>query len=274
MTTHLDRTGRPSPAAVRSLRLLVALVAGLSGCASRQAIRVPITDVEVLAGTTPAVHVENWRGDVRVEVHSGLAEPQVRAVLGHVRQPALGEGEGDRPGIWVAAEATSREGYSVLRVLAQPEPGADERARARLVVRMPACHGTLVRTSDGQVMLIGVEGSVQVENGLQSGRGGRVEVRTDRPITEPVLIATASGDIHYQVGPGSAGDLDLSTGDGQIVVFARKGQIRDLREGRTRWTGNFNEGRNPVVLRTASGRVTVAVIDRARDTIPLRRPFR
>jgi len=251
----------------------MSLAAMCAGCAARQSLRIPIVSADRLLGTVPAVHVENWAGNVRVNVDETLTEPRVDATLHGVPGSVVSQSEGVRPVLWIGAEVIEQDGHSILRILSQKEPGADRHAATDLVIALPRCQGTLIRNGGGDVTLVGVSGAVQVENGLESGRGGRIELRTDAPIAEPILLANATGDIHFQVSPAAAGQIDAGTSDGRVRLVVRAGSIRNVIHDPSHWSGTLNGGTNPVTLRTRSGNIRLVVMPGARRHVPAHLPL-
>lgn len=251
--------------------LLVAAVLmgmGLGGCASRKKIEVDLREPATGWPQRAAIDVQNFHGSVTVIVDPRLDRVIPTATAG-TRQSL------ERGFQWRPAEAVSvvmnmeeQEGGQVLVVrtgAVWPDP---DEVWVDLTIRMPACDGAIIWNRGGPVELVGVSGAVHVENGpLEvAGRGegrsdGRIELRTNEPMTAPVALVTKRGTVVYQVGPNSTGMIELVSGD-RPVEFYSPGLRPDMVSGDgKRMTVQLNGGQNPVMLRSEEGLVRAAVLD-------------
>ncbi len=244
--------------------LSAAFVMGLVGCGSSVTRSVHVSGAALEPGTLAAIDVENRRGSVRVEVVPGLARPVVRA---HFADTGKDEPVEDswlgQDGVWIGANVEERSHHRVLRVLTRRGSEVDPNLHIDLTIQVPECNGVFIRNSGGPVVLVGVGGAIEVDNGFAGGRGGDVEIRSNRVLTEPVKVATPEGNIAFQTAGQTAGQLDISSKGGSITVKARSGRMRASVIDTETWSGQLNGGENPISLRTGKGSVFVLVSNRA-----------
>ncbi len=248
--------------------LLAALapVGLLSGCQNLGGLHrnVPIAGLVSApeAGAAVGVDVQNRKGTVRVVADPRVRQPQVRAVRVAPSDERTRRGKRASPPAGpveniAAAQMITVEGRSVLRVLAD-QPFEDYAAWSTMIeVRVPRCDGVRVRNTDGPVELVNVSGAIDVDNGAWNGPGGHVTLRTDRPISDPVLLATPRGDIRAIFGHGSALSIDAETQYGMVSVDARGQSVDGALARRLRWQGRVNGGEAPVRLTTGNGSIWI-----------------
>jgi hypothetical protein len=148
-------------------------------------------------------------------------------------------------------------GDPVLRVVAAPGPKEPEEARlhTKLTIRVPACDGVVIRTTDGKVNVIGAVGPVDITTEATPGNKAPIVYRGRDARTEPALVTTNAGSILFEFGPGTQATFDLETIDGEASLDADSG---DLRVGTLRpgvWSGVLNGGGATVRLQTGDGPV-------------------
>lgn len=250
----------------------VCLVAAGCGGVERQEMvfdRYPPTDAL-------AVYVDNFRGDVRIEADPTLAGPVVTARLHarhewfHVKKNLFGAARLDRTleRIHVQAdldhEVAGADELAILRVMSTTEFDTDldpDLQWVDLLIKAPGVEGVEVHTKDGVVHLAGVSGAVTVTN-----HNGDVALRSTRPLLDPVTITTSDGHIYYRVTGDSAGLFDIETIGGTAHIDAVEGTLSVRQEGQSRIMAQFNNGTNPIILRTTHDQVRVAVTP---DPMPL-----
>lgn len=254
--------------------VLAAMVLGgmmLGGCAYRRGVAVPLKEPETGWPARSAIDVQNFHGSVTVVVDPTLDRIVPSASAG-ARQNLL-NGVQWRPAeaVSVVMDVKEQNGGQVLVVRSGavwPDP---EDVWVDLTIRMPSCNGVIIWNRGGPVELVGVSGAVHVENGPLDpipGRGagrsdGRIELRTDAAMTEPVALVTTRGTVVYQVGPNSTGMFELVSGDRPTQFYCR-----EVRPDQTTVKGNnltvqLNGGHNPVMLRSDEGLVRAKVVEDA-----------
>lgn len=270
--------------------LMAGLVVGLTGCGHGHGLGsgvgrglithdassvIGLPDLEHLTWDQIALDIQNPRGSVRVEVDPTLERPVVRSTVrwagagtpltgehgAGADGAAVGWGESNPPArVWAIPEA-GPVGRVALRVGAELAGGAPERTEVDITVRTPRCDGVRVSNAYGPVVLIGVGGAITVENGSGGRPGGRIELRTGRDIIDPVALVTTSGRVSAVLTPASRGEVDLYTEEGSASFIGDVGGISRVRPGPRRWRAVWNDGANPLVVRSERGDVRVLVVE-------------
>lgn len=232
--------------------VLLAAVALLGGCANAPKGLVSIRrgmPGETRLAAAPAIDIQNTLGSVIVRVDPRVTEPRVQASLIESKTGAKAE--------WAAAELSSDQGRAVLRVLSVPTH-ADAAKPTSIIVTVPGCSGIRVRNAGGGVLLDGVSGAIQVENGGPGRRGGSIIVTTPGTITDHVALETTEGDITLSMGRGSGGSISATATHGQPSFNSRSERLEQVHfEGPT-WKGVLNRGDNPITLRTGRGYISMS----------------
>ncbi|MBL1217785.1 MAG: hypothetical protein D8M59_09850 [Planctomycetes bacterium] len=223
-----------------------------------------------------AVYVDNFRGDVQVEADPTVTGPVVKARLHarhewfRVKMNTFGAAKLDRTLDEVNVQADldhgtgDQQGLAILRVMATTAFDVDRDPDLQWVdlhITAPSVDGVDIRTQDGSVDLVGISGAVTVAN-----HNGNVVVRTTQPLVDPVTITTSDGHIYYRVTGESAGAFDIETIGGKAHIKAVEGTLSVQQEGQSRILAQFNDGGNPIVLRTTHDQIRVAVTP---DPMPL-----
>lgn len=248
------------------LALLLTPLALLAGCQNLGGLHRNVPIAGLVSAVDPAsplaVDVQNRKGTVRVLAEPRLRQPQVRAIriapaderTRRDKRAAPAPGPVDTV---AAAQLITVDGRAVLRVLAdQPFENYADWA-TQIEIRVPRCNGVRVRNTDGPVELVNVEGAIDVDNGAGNGSGGHITLRTDRPLSDPVLLATPRGDIRAVFGHGSALAVDAQTQYGSVNVDARRQTVDGALARRLRWQGTVNQGSAPARLSTGNGSIWI-----------------
>ncbi len=256
-----DRFVRPS-----TLGLILGLgaILTLGACGRGAKVSVPIDGPPITLGTSPAIDVDNVHGSVRVIVDRSVRAPTVKATIKRSGRGGPSRAEAEQS-TTVTAESSEQDGRPILRVASATTWEPRDAVAVALTIRLPDCGGVLVRNSGGSVALRGVGGAVQVENGHDGLPGGRIEVRTGAPLTDPVALVTTDGGIAYQVAPGSTGAFDLVSEDGVCRWIVEGASMTNFVAGTSRSSATINGGANPIVIRTGKGNVLVMVREGAED---------
>lgn len=221
--------------------LLALALALLPGCrATRQGRDVPVQVAEgfVLGPDDRVwVEIENREGTVDVRADPTLESLTVRAWKCQTKSAA------DVPS-WVSSSLDRvGKGHVVLRLLSAPqEPGAEP---VSLRVRVPNLGGVRVVNSGGQVTIRGFRGTLDVQNGVASGRGGNVDARTWFDIASDITVASQSGDVRVDVGKASSAQVHLRGFFEAGVDTADAACVNPLSSAR-RWTGILNPPINSI----------------------------
>lgn len=244
------------PYAILTILVCAALLAG--GCKSRQRYQVAVEGPTFGTAANAGVVVDNPRGSVTVHADDRFDFPMVEARARH----AGGSFPIEQvvPPVVVEAIVTESGNRYTLRTDTIVPPERDD-IFVDLIVRVPTCLGVRVRNASGPVELIGVAGTIDVENGNERAHGGTVSLKTDWALTGPTRIVTRNGDIYYAIGPGSSGLFSASTDRGRVFVRCSDGYLTDVRPTETQWSGRLNGGERQTVLETMDGDVTVTVME-------------
>lgn len=262
----------------RGIWLLAALAAALGllasgGCAGGRRVRssVPISGPELVDGSRPMIDVSNWNGSVRILAKENYDKASVTAKLYRASRKDVSR-SGLSDATTVTAESLVENGRPVLRIRSSTTLPNPDRARARLIICVPDCDGVKVRNAGGIVELRHVAGAIDVQNGVGSGPGGRIELWTAKPMTEPVTLTTNGGIVLYQIAPRSTGRFDMTAVNGQAAMEAYGGDVRAQTTTYDRFVGTLNGGENPVTLTSRNGSVWARVIENAGEYKPPRWP--
>ena len=259
----------PNHPTLRLMLPLLAAAAALPACTpegsiawrdSSASFQIPATDH--VAWDQIAVDVHNEAGSVIIQVDDRLEQPVVRH---RVRWTGLGDdGSWNKyraPAIVSAQPEPGPLGHATLRVRSQVLDHAPAETEIDLIIRLPRCDGVRVRNTSGPVILVGVGGAITVDNGFGGGEGGRIELRSNRPILDPVALTTTDGRISIIAAEGSRAEVDMHTFEGKAVFSAPRGVITNLRPAIGQWRGTWNDGTNPLLVRTGRGEIRLLVTD-------------
>ena len=222
-------------------------------------IPVEMSGPDLREGAPLALDVHNERGSVWIEVDERLEQPTVEAILSWGRH--------DRPDGWPDAEdapavtATRSAGGpgDVLSISGTVGESAPRSAFLDLRIRTPRCDGVRVFNNAGPIVMVGVGGAITAYNGAETGEGGRIELRTSESIRDPLALVTTSGRVSAVIGPGGRGTIDLETERGSAEFGTAYGMMTDVRPAKQAYHGVWNGGTNPIIGRSADGRVRFVV---------------
>jgi hypothetical protein len=256
---------RPSAARRVALAGALLLPALLASCGTVDKVDAADQQIRVDPVTPVAFDIENFHGSVRIVVDPSLSE--VRPVIKkHVSWwTEHGIREDAQTAINVRSRTVSQDGRSVITIKTSTKWPEPEKVWVDLTLFVPRCDGVRVWNRGGKVLLEGVAGAIHVENAEFADNEAPIEVRTDRDLTDPVVLSTTSGSVVYQVGPGSAGRFTLDSADSTEMFDCKVVSPTDLRSDGKTTTATLNAGDNPVLLKSGSGSVIVLVINNPMD---------
>lgn len=229
---------------------------GLGGCKS--APPVTVSGLEALERSPSiALDVDNPIGSVLVYVDNEVTQPRVIARAGARTGEPTENYNGDR---WVTASVTESEGRAVLTVRNTERKPEEKNFWVQVIVVLPSCDGVRIRNSDGLVDVRGVSGAIQIENGGAGRRGGNVKFEAGRPITAPVTISTANGNVDLIFPTGTAGTIELLSGNGMLAnISAWTGQLEHSVHKPGSYKGVLNRGQNKINVKTNEGQIDMRV---------------
>lgn len=240
----------------------IVMVGALSGCQATEQIAaqfpngprqlVPVAG-EYVAGSPLGIDVQNARGTVTIMSDSEVEAPIVRAL---VRKPSGSTGK-DIAASWAAAQVSTEEGRSILRVLCADPLHVSE--HVDLVIRVPSMAGVRVRNTAGAVIVRGAAGALDIQNGSPVTAGGDVDVAADALLKDPVLLSTPRGSVMLRAFRGMSGKLHAQTGSGMVRVSPRETLASNISASPSSWTGKLGDGEADVRVESGDGDVTVTI---------------
>lgn len=203
------------------------------------------------------IDVESFGGDVFVTADPRRSDARVRVVRRAVHGAKRhGEARGSLDEIDYTAEVIPGRMGQRIEVRTMTRHKEPHFQRADVHIDVPEVDGVVVRTRNGRVRLRGVQGEVDVET-----TNGDVRVVSNLPLTKPITIYNDGGNIDLRVRGESAGMIDAHTVGGRVTHRIRYGRCI-VGPGTTynRINARFNDGDNPIVLRTVNGDIRIASV--------------
>jgi hypothetical protein len=229
---------------------------GLGGCKSAPPVTVSGLDA-LERSPSVALDVENPRGSVLVYVDNEETQPRVIARGGSRTGEPTANYDGN---LWVTAAITETDGRAVLTVRPTERTPDIKDHWVQVIVVLPSCDGVRIKNSEGLVDVRGVSGAVQIDNGGAGLPGGAVKFEAGKPITAPVSISTASGNIDLIFPTGTAGTIELLSGNGMLAnISAWTGQLEHSVHKPGSFKGVLNRGANKVNVKTNEGQIDMRV---------------
>jgi|GEM_PF-3520764 len=242
----------------------------LSGCA-QDMFRVEVGGVELPEGTPVSVEVESVRANVRIMTDANVGSPLIDA-----RAPGAKRGAANMPAdvAFTRAELEQTEEGYVLRVRVDEPEGRDRGSGASSVrLRVPGVRDVRVRNNGGYVYVSGVQGAIDIRNGVD-GPGGDVRVRTDAPLNTSITMVTTEGQVTLSLPPNAQGTLEVNAPRGKPTIYAPTLALDAFRPQLADrvWLAILNGGENRVLLRTAQGDARINIVKSPMRT-SFRQPF-
>ncbi len=247
----------------------LALVA-VSGCRQLPSTAVPLTGQTIRPDLGVDVEVMNWNGAVSVVADPRYKQPEVRSQIRRLSKDGPKEGE-LRSAVTAEAVSGIENGRRIIRVRTQPREGVTESQVAMdIVVRVARAQDVRISNSGGSINVAGFDGALTIVNGAEGRPGGRVLVRTQTGVTDPVSITTTSGDVIYKSGPGTKGTFELLSSGGSAQFEAQLGVVTEARPDPSgnRYRAVLDGGQNPISIRTDKGIARVEIIENAGTSGP------
>lgn len=222
----------------------------LSGCRATQVVS--LNEV-ALATTGPVgVYVQSFGGSVSI-----IADPTVLGTIVSANQHEEGVGAVPVARLYMECSTFIENGPlgEVIHVNAVCDNDPLHLVTANIVVRARDIHGVTVLNRAGDIIVQGASGPLHIETS-----DGSVRVVTPLVMNEDVLIENRRGDIIYRVRSESSGLIDATAIGGEATLDLRQGNAVIL-HGSTgdRLKAQFNDGVNPLVMRTFQGDIRIHV---------------
>jgi hypothetical protein len=256
--------GRRGIAGVISLVLaLVGAALPGGGCAQQEYVE---TGLPVPAGgwnTAIGLDIENFNGTVSVRVDPSVAEPVVVTSIYTSFSMTADENETAVAATKAGTTSEQQDGRAVLHVKSETSWRDPHQVWVNIDVTTPRCDGLRVFNRGGKVDISGISGAVLVDNGEFGDERGPIELRTGKPMTEPVALMTTSGSVFYQVPAGSTGRFDIQSADREPELDCSIQRMAEVHAESRAITAMVGNGENPVQLRSGHGRVRAFVMEHA-----------
>lgn len=233
--------------------------------ANELAHSVPIQGIPITVGRLNAVVIDNPNGKVKVYAKPGNEEAHVYFRVDQERRlrwRAARQGfDFDPVGEYFTAVHTTDGQLSTLTIEPTDLTVMGYRPPVDLTITIPQCDGIEVRNAGGKVIIVGVEGVINVESGNSVKAGGPIEIRTDKSQVESIYATTNSGHVTLVTGPESEGTIELIAPRGKASFSSRYGVVDNSIPAKGHWTGVWNDGRNEIRLRSEDGDASVMVVE-------------
>ncbi len=212
---------------------------------------------------TFAVDVENFRGDVTIRVNPAAKGPDVDSSLRAGSETHNDQQKDIASAVAVTAVVEDRTGVPTLVVRSVSQRGGTDHF-TNIDIELPGCDGVRVKTGGGEVVVVGARGAMTIDNG-----DGPIEIRTNQPLTAPMLLTARNGSVYYQAPLTSTGQFDAKTEDGKVMWRASEPSALStpVRIGGKTMTATLNQGTNPVAIHTDNGDITVLLMEDAQSRI-------
>jgi hypothetical protein len=233
--------------------------------ANELAHTVPIQGDAVVLGRLNAVVVENPYGKVKIYAKPAHEQAQITFRVQQERRlrwRAARQGfEFDPVGEYFKAIHSHNGEVSTLSVIPTDLTVEGYRPPIDLTVEIPQCDGIEVRNAGGKVVIVGVEGAINVVSGDADVAGGPIEIRTDKHQVEEIYAMSNGGHVTLVTGPDSAGTVELVAPRGKTSFNSKYGVIDHSMPSLGHWTGIWNDGINRIYLESQDGDASVIVVE-------------
>jgi hypothetical protein len=234
------------------LRICFILIITLTGCRSTFVLNLPPATLDVNGPIS--VDVRSFAGSVTL-----IADPDAPGAVISVVQRDIGNDVNRKPVTRIAWSANVEIGSfgEMLSVEATSDSDSLRSLRADITIRAPLIHNVTIHTEQGDVTVVGTSGSLTIQTS-----DGDVRVVTPYALNQKVTIENRRGNIVYRVSGTSSGIIDATAMNGAASLHVRQGDTTIL-PGTTgdHLIASFNDGLNPMVMRTVEGDIRIYVLE-------------
>jgi len=199
-----------------------------------------------------AVNVRSFGGTVTV-----IADPTVAGTVVSANQYEKGIGTVPVARLYMDVATYIEMGPlgETVRVIATCDDDPLNMVTAHIVIRAKNIHGVSVINGHGDVTLKGISGSINIQT-----RDGDVRIVTPLVMNEEVTVENRRGKIVYRVRSESSGLIDATAINAEATLDLRHGNAIIL-PGSTgeHLVAQFNDGMNPITLRTVGENIRIHV---------------
>ena len=223
----------------------------LTSCQSTQVV--DLNSVSLETSGPVAINVQSFGGAISIVV-----DPDVGGTLISANQYEEGLGAVPIAKLYMDVSAYIEHGPlgETVHVIATCENDPLHTVTANIVIRARDIHGVSVVNERGDVTVKGISGPVNIQS-----RDGDVRIVTPLVMNEQVMVENRRGNIVYRVRSESSGHIDATAINGEATLDVRYGNAVILPGS----TGNhlvasFNDGLNPITMRTVEGNIRIFVV--------------
>lgn len=200
-----------------------------------------------------AIDIDSFGGTVTI-----VADPDIIGTEVSANQYEEGLGSVPVARLYMNVTTTIEHGDlgETVKVVATCENDPLHTVTANIVVRARDIHGVRVRSDRGDIVAKGITGPVDIQT-----KDGDVRIVTPRVMNDEVLIENRRGNIVYRVRSESTGLIEATAIGGEATLDLRYGNAVIL-PGSTgdHLSARFNDGLNPITMRTVDGNVRIFVV--------------
>ena len=233
------------------IRLTFFILFFLASCTATQVV--DLNTVTLDTSGPIAVDVESFGGTVTI-----IADPEMIGTEVSANQYEKGLGTVPIARLYMDVTTTVMHGPlgETVRVIATCNDDPLHTVTANIVVRARTIHGVRVHSERGDIVVRGITGPVDIQT-----RDGDVRIVTPRVMNEQVLVENRRGNIIYRVRSESSGLINATAINGEATLDLRNGNAVIL-PGSTgdHLSARFNDGLNPITMRTVEGNIRIFVV--------------
>lgn len=223
----------------------------LVSCRSTQVV--DLNSVSLGTSGPVAIDVRSFGGTVTI-----VADPEVTGTFVSANQYEEGLGTVPIARLYMDVSTYIEHGPlgETVHVVATCEDDPLHTVTANIVIRARDIHGVRVYNERGDVVVKGITGPVDIQT-----RDGHVRIVTPLVMNEQVTVENRRGNIVYRVRSESSGLINATAINGEATLDLRYGNAVIL-PGSTgdHLVARFNDGLNPITMRTVEGNVRIFVV--------------
>jgi hypothetical protein len=222
----------------------------LAGCRATQVVN--LNEVSLVTTGPVAVNIQSFGGTVTV-----IADPDIAGAVVSANQYEDGLGTVPVPRLYMVCSTFIENGPlgEVVHVVATCDDDPLHLVSANIVVRAKDIHGVTILNRSGDIVVQGSSGPMRLETS-----DGDVRIVTPLVMNEQVLVENRRGNIIYRVRSESSGMINATAIGGEATLDLRQGNAVIL-PGSTgdHLSAQFNDGVNPITMRTVEGDIRIHV---------------
>jgi hypothetical protein len=223
----------------------------IAGCRSTQVV--DLNAVALQTNGPIAVDIQSFGGSVTV-----IADPDVSGAIVTANQHEEGLGTVPVSRLYMNVSTYIENGPlgETVHIIATCDDDPLHMVTANIVIRAGDIHGVTIVNARGNVIVKGISGPINIRS-----RDGDIRIVTNLVMNEQVTVENRRGNIVYRVRSESSGLIDATAINGEATLNLRYGNAIIL-PGSTgdHLSARFNDGVNPITMRTVEGDVRIHVV--------------